>query len=155
MVSGFDGANASEGLSMTTSEATEYSFFVPGNPVPKGRPRTVRLPQNGNIVTFTPKRTTTYEATIRAHALRARRLAGIPEPRGTDRFHVDMCFLLEDERPKDGDNLVKTVLDGLQPVAFPNDWQVASHFAERRLACGSKAGVRITIGLIAERFGAP
>ena len=42
---------------------TSFTFEVPGAPIPKARPRTVRTP-SGKSTTFTPKQTRDFEALI-------------------------------------------------------------------------------------------
>lgn len=102
----------------------EYSFVIEGRPKPKERPRVTR---GGR--TFTPK------ATLEAEALIRQAYDG-PLFEGpvaiTTMFRPDKTLvLIGDEEwwgtsPLRGDidNYVKTVLDGLQGVAYENDRQV-------------------------------
>lgn len=76
-------------------------LVIPGNPVPKGRPRF------GNGHVYTPQRTRDHETLIRQYALVAR-LKPISGPvRLTARFYTDKAL--------DGDNALKLLADALQP----------------------------------------
>ncbi len=93
------------------------NFTVPGEPVPKGRPRVC----NGR--TYTPKRTLQAEQAIRVYALQAK-VRPLQGP-----VCIDMWFFLTrhkngHERRVDLDNLVKTVMDALNVVAWIDDSQV-------------------------------
>ena len=90
-------------------------FTVPGEPVPKARPRVV----NGR--TYTPKRTVEAEKAI-GWAFRE----AMP---GFDPLTclVGMCctFYTKSQKPRaDVDNLVKTVQDALEGIVYVNDRQV-------------------------------
>lgn len=91
-----------------------FSCTVPGNPIPKARPRVVR----GHA--FTPDRTRDWEMTVAMHA---RQVWGQREKlRG--RLCVRLSFWRETRHVCDLDNLLKAVLDGLERVVFANDNQV-------------------------------
>ena len=114
---------------------------VPGNPVPKGRPRFSR----GRV--FTPKRTSDYEAGIAIAASEAMKLAGIEK---ISRL-VEVTVTAVIEIPKsyrgkkrtdallgcscpsgDVDNYAKSALDGLNSVVFDDDKQVVKLTACKR-----------------------
>lgn len=100
---------------------TRLEFLVPGPPVPKERPRVV----NGH--TFTPARTAAYERLVAqcARAAGARPVAGPVVLRA--------CFYLPDARRRDLDNLQKSVLDGLNRIAFLDDSQVQRIEVEKQI----------------------
>ena len=89
-------------------------FTVPGNPVPKARPRVLR-----SGITYTPKTTKVYEARI-AWTAKAAWDGQIMTQNGLGLW---VRFGLEAMRP-DLDNLVKAVLDGLEGVIYRNDRQI-------------------------------
>lgn len=100
---------------------TTLSFVVPGVPVPKGRPRVVR----GH--TFTPKRTTAYEAKVSWAALVARRNAtrsGIAWDLGAESFRVTLVVFAKDRRRTDVDNIEKGILDACNGILWNDDSQV-------------------------------
>jgi Holliday junction resolvase RusA-like endonuclease len=93
-----------------------WTFWVPGTPVGKARPRVVQTDWGSRA--YTPKRTRDYEETVAVAALGA----GM---RGADRF---LCYAVcieafkTDKRAKtpehdvcrpDADNLAKAVIDGI------------------------------------------
>lgn len=88
---------------------TRYSFTVPGNPVPKARPRVV----DGHA--YTERCTAEYEEAVRmtAHAT-------IPHPLKVP-VRVSLIFWRGTHRRCDLDNLIKAALDGLNGVAFKDD----------------------------------
>lgn len=87
-------------------------FEVRGVPVPKARPRVV----NGR--TYTPARTLDAEKAI---ALTAR-VAGVRPIVGP--VVVRCWFFFADRRRRDLDNLIKTVMDALNEIAWADDSQV-------------------------------
>lgn len=85
---------------------------IPGTPVPKQRPRLV----SGRV--FTPSKTHAAEELIAWKA----RAAGVRI--STDVVSVTVGFYFTGQRRGDIDNLVKTVLDALNGVAYVDDRQV-------------------------------
>lgn len=108
-------------------------FFVPGKPVPKGRPRVTR---SGH--TFTPARTKTWEQLVGWSA----RLAMRGQKPLTGRLNATLTFYGA-RANADLDNLVKAVLDALNGVVYLDDKQVEVVEA-RRFATNSR-GVRVTV----------
>ena len=88
-------------------------LIIPGCPVPCGRPRSTL---QGHV--YMPERTRKYERMVRrlASAVFQAPYEGPVELRAT--------FMLPDRRRRDLDNLVKSVMDGLNGVAFLDDSQV-------------------------------
>lgn len=100
-------------------------FSVVGEPVPKERPRVVK----GR--TYTPAKTLDAEARI-AWAFRA-------DVKGwkvdaDSRFGVSMAFWNKTKHRRDIDNLVKTVLDGLNGIVWADDYQVHEIVASKHQA---------------------
>lgn len=106
-------------------------FTVYGVPLPKARPRVVRLP-NGKIQTFTPDRTKAWEESIQGQALQHR-----PEKLFEGALLLTLGFHLmrpksapkkrryPDRRP-DLDNLTKAVKDALNGVVWRDDAQIVA-----------------------------
>jgi len=89
-------------------------FVIPGQPVPKARPRF-----NGKTrCAFTPARTRQYE---RAVAILAKCAGAKPtlEP-----VHVRIALWFADARRRDLDNCIKTLTDGLNGIAYADDSQI-------------------------------
>jgi crossover junction endodeoxyribonuclease RusA len=89
---------------------TVHRFVVEGNPVPKARAR------SGKGHHYTPARTRAYETKVR---ISARHLPCLDGP-----VKVRCLFYREDAVPCDLDNLVKSVLDGINGHAFADDRQI-------------------------------
>lgn len=92
-----------------------YQFTAPGPPIPKGRPR---LGRGGT--TYTPRRTQEAEQNL-AVAFR-QGVVGYGPPRSS-RFKLSCTFHVKRD-DADIDNLIKTVMDGLQGIAWLNDKQI-------------------------------
>ena len=91
-------------------------MHIDGNPVPKNRARTVAL-SGDRVRTYTPKETVAYERLI---GLSWRGPRGFADP-------VKVTVAVVEGRtghPADLDNYGKSVLDGLNGIAFLDDKQV-------------------------------
>ena len=89
-------------------------FVVPGQPLPKARPR---IGKNG---AYTPQKTLAYENTI-GWCVRAE-MADFEPLRGDIGIKLD--FYRKGRRRADLDNMIKSVLDGLNGILFEGDKQV-------------------------------
>lgn len=108
-------------------------IWVPGRPVPKGRPRMTR---NGHV--YTPAKTHAYEAVVASAGADA--MDGLPPLTGP----VLLAALFYGTRATgDVDNYLKSLLDGLQGVVFQNDRQVRMLAAWRM--DGTPYGVRVVV----------
>lgn len=105
------------------------TFMVPGQPVPKGRPRVLK---NGQ--TYTDKRTREAEKAIgfaaKTALIQQRRNRPLTGP-----LSLTVYFHLKNRRRMDVDNLLKTVQDGLNGVAFEDDSQIVEVHAYKRMSC--------------------
>lgn len=90
-----------------------FTLVVPGNPIPKGRPRVV----DGHA--YTPKATRDYEALVRGAAALA-----WPHDPMVGPLEVELIFYRENLRRADFDNLTKAVVDALQGVVLIDDNQI-------------------------------
>lgn len=119
---------------------TRIFFVVPGEPVPKARPRFTM--QGGKARTYTPTSSAAYETTVGllAHAA----MQGREPMRGAVHVQVQAFFPVPHSWSKkrkaaaqwhasrpDLDNVVKSALDGLNRIAFADDGQVASIYATK------------------------
>ena len=132
------------------------TFVVPGAPVPKGRPRMTR---KGRV--FTPAKTRTYERTIALSAQAAKsKLAGgqlfdgpvmvtihchFGMPKSWSRKRKEAMLYEPHIQLPDLDNLVKSVLDGLNQTfgIWDDDKQVAAVTATKHWSEESSVLVRI------------
>ena len=112
-------------------------FTVPGVPKGKGRPRFAR---SGNrIITYTPADTVAYEAAVKAVAVQAMKgrkpydvpceisiMAVLPIPKGWPESKKREARLdrIHPAKKPDLDNVLKTVCDALNGIAWKDDAQV-------------------------------
>ena len=116
------------------SERNKLTFVVPGTPVAKGRPR---LGKNGSV--YTPRRTKSYEREV-AMMFKAKYPG-----RKLIKKHVAITLEIFVVAPKtlrgrvgyawesniDIDNVCKSILDGLNGVAYEDDRQVVALHARK------------------------
>lgn len=93
-----------------------YTLSVPGEPVPKGRPRVY----NGHGIT--PKRTMEAENNIRRRWISQ---YSNMQPLTGD-IHISIDFYMPDRHVKDWDNLAKLVTDALNGIAYADDRQIVT-----------------------------
>lgn len=122
---------------MTTSAVT---FVVPGAPVSKGRPRV------GARGTYTPARTKEYEDKVAAEYLRVTHRYN-REPEG--RYALDLTIKVSSRRRQDLDNVIKSVMDGLNGVAYADDSQVDRISVSRVFEAGAEPWVRVQVSRLA------
>lgn len=138
-------------------------FTVPGIPTPKGRPR---FRQAGNHVqTYTPYKTVLFENrvmhsyyeyrrthpdidldTMRSKPLRVEMRFYMPVPKGTSKKNMELMYsddIKPDKRP-DIDNLAKSVLDGLNGIAYVDDKQIVSLNCSKHYGALPRTEVTIT-----------
>ena len=106
----------------------EFKLAVPGNPIPKARPRVV-VRKGRKPWAITPKRTKEYETLVRAAA--ALHWAGQEPLDG--RLYVRLYFYRGDQRRVDADNCAQAVLDALQTVVFYDDWQIETLYIVKKV----------------------
>ena len=100
-------------------------FTVPGPPVGKQRPRTVRG-RNGGVHTYTPGKTLAYEQHVKVVALAAgARRAALAPP-----YCIELAIWWPDRRRRDADNVLKSVMDALNGVVWADDCLVTRTVTE-------------------------
>lgn len=111
-------------------EKNMVTFFVPGKPQGKGRPRF------GKYAVYTPKATTDYEKLV-ATCYRGDMLSGPLTCEITAVFEIPKSYtkaqkkdiesgVLQPTKKPDADNIAKIVMDALNGVAYEDDKQVVS-----------------------------
>jgi crossover junction endodeoxyribonuclease RusA len=96
-------------------------IIVPGEPTGKQRPRL------GKGRVYTPSKTKTFEKMVKYFAL-AKGYKGMIKAGDLCKVKID-AYVKGRKRP-DLDNIIKSVLDGLQGVVYKNDNQVISIIAK-------------------------
>lgn len=114
---------------------SRLTLCIPGDPIPKGRPRFFRKRGKGKkggaggVATFTPKRTLDAEKSLREFAQWRMRGEGLDPFEGP--LRVRLAFSRATKRRCDLDNLCKLVLDALNTVAFVDDSQIVEMHATK------------------------
>lgn len=113
-------------------------FFIDGNPVGKERPR---IGKHGNV--YTPSKTVDYQKNVGQSALVARNRAGIFAPL-EDSIFVEMKMYFVTTKSPDIDNVIKSVLDGMNKIMYKDDAQVIALECQKYFEC-DKSGVNVII----------
>ena len=131
-------------------------FDIEGNPVPKGRPRFRRT--KTFITTYTPKKTLDFEDQVRKASVDAMGPTELlespvavylyfrlPIPQSYSKKATEACLSGSKRHVKrpDLDNLIKSVLDGMNGVIFRDDSQITSIHATK--VYSNVAGVNIVV----------
>jgi crossover junction endodeoxyribonuclease RusA len=115
---------------------TVYSITIPGRPVPKGRPR---LGVRGRkAFVYTPPATREYEKLVGwvAKSLGCRPVEG----------PVSVALSVYVKGRLDADNIAKSILDGLNGVAYEDDDQVIELLVRKhKVKCKEEERVEIRI----------
>ena len=117
----------------------QITFAVYGEPIPKGRPRFSR---RGKFpVAYTPEKTKTYESEVGMMAkvamgaskalegaLEAFIYVTFPIPPSYSKKRTEACLSDSEKHTKrpDLDNVIKSVIDGMDKIVFENDSQITS-----------------------------
>jgi Holliday junction resolvase RusA-like endonuclease len=123
------------------------TFFVPGTPIPKARPRVVR--GKGKFpITYTPKTTVQWERVIATEY--KRQCEGIFFDKTVAlKFHAEIVCAGSGSLSTirgDIDNHCKSILDALNLLAFADDSQIIDlHIKKRRARKGEQTGALIEI----------
>jgi Holliday junction resolvase RusA-like endonuclease len=137
---------------------TEVAFFVPGEPVAKARPRATVV--NGRPRIYTPAKSVSYERAVGLIAKRAmrgrRKLAGAlgveveflmpipkswPKARRLAALHGGVAH----EGKPDIDNLVKSVVDGMNGIVFKDDAGITKLAASKTYCPLGEGGCRVKV----------
>jgi Holliday junction resolvase RusA-like endonuclease len=134
----------------------QIMFTVYGEPVAKGRPR---FSTKGKFpVAYTPEKTKTYEFEVGMMALAAmggtKPLEGaleafiyitysVPESYSKKRLEACLSGLEKHTKKPDLDNVIKSVIDGMDKIVFDNDSQITSIHATKVYGEVAKAEVMV------------
>lgn len=117
---------------------------MPGEPVPKGRPRFAVV--RGRAMAFTPDKTRVWEETIRVHALKA--FVHCPwrkELQGDYGLHVVVRTSQKGKRRGDLDNHAKAASDSLNDVLFDDDSSVSTLLVQFDEAKDGDVGIWVRV----------
>ncbi len=137
-------------------EDKPVSFFVPTEPVGKGRPRVSTI--GGHARMFTPKKTANYETLISMAAQQAMQgrelLAGPVLMELAIRVSVAASWskkktaealqgLVMPTKKPDADNILKAICDGINGIVFKDDVQVVNVSLSKRFSETPGVTVRV------------
>lgn len=129
------------------------AFVIPGKPHGKGRPRATTV--GGRARVYTPKASADYEAEVRrfgsphfeapiAGPVKLRIVAYFEMPRSwSKRKREEMHGQFHTQKP-DGSNVLKSIEDGLNGVAWADDCQICDARAVKRWSLYSETFVQIS-----------
>lgn len=111
-----------------TEPPPRLAFTLDGPPVPKAR---ARKGKGGRW--YTPKQTERYESAVRVAAMVAKHMAGIKGTRWPKdaRYRVEITCHFPNDQRRDGDNVLKSVLDACNGMLWNDDVQVATSVTHR------------------------
>lgn len=129
-----------------------FEYFIKSEPVPKGRPRAYK----NQLVT--PKKTRLYENTVRMESKIAMLKNSLVEPFSLKyNIQVQLIFCLSIPKSRkdlshgdwmnkkpDLDNLIKSILDGMQDVVFEDDKQIVA-IDSRKIYVESHPGTKVFV----------
>lgn len=135
------------------------SFFIPGEPVAKGRARS--FIRNGRIGHHTPEKTVNYESLVALSASVAMSRTGgymlsgplalafiatfaIPKSWTKKRLAAHMNDAEPVTKRPDLDNIMKALADGMNGIVYADDSQIA-HLSDCRKVYGEKPGVVVQV----------
>lgn len=114
-------------------------LVIPGRPVPA-----VRMTQRGKYIKPQAQRYLVYKDMV---GWQGRSKIKTPLPKSTN-ASVSIQFYIHKGQTPDIDNLIKSILDGLNGIAWQDDKQVVKVIAER-LSAGSKDCERAEVEIMA------
>ena len=132
------------------------TFLV--EPVPKGRPR-FHI-QNGHVMTFTPRKTRTFESDIaniyvnqhgrfyeKGTALELTVVFYMPIPKSVSKTMRNNMIkdFVKHTKKSDLDNLIKALLDALNGIAYADDAQIVKLSARKQYAETPRIELNISI----------
>jgi Holliday junction resolvase RusA-like endonuclease len=132
------------------------SFFIPGKPVAKGRPRVTK-----KGISYTPQKTRNYEALVKMLAIEAMKgktpvdgpvvveaVAVFPVPDSWPKWKkalAEMGDIAHTTKP-DEDNVGKAISDAMNEVVYLDDQQVTRKDVRKRFETSAhRVGVRVTV----------
>lgn len=132
------------------------AFTIPGQPVPKGRPKFAR--RGAHVVAYTPAKTASYEnlvklaattamcgvqPTARPVALQVTLNLQVPASWSNKRRAAAVAGTICATKKPDADNVLKGIKDGCNGIVWADDAQVVRIMIEKRYSETPSALVRV------------
>jgi Holliday junction resolvase RusA-like endonuclease len=132
------------------------TFTIPGAPVAKGRAKLSTV--NGHARAYTPTKTRNYESLVALAAEQAMRgrapfdgplalqvtiLLGVPESWSKKKRAACLAYEVLPTKKPDIDNVTKSVLDGMNAVAFVDDSRIVDLVVKKRYSDSPRVVVEL------------
>lgn len=141
-----------------------FVFTIPGKPQSKERARVCCDPRTGRVHSYTPERTAVYEALVRQYykishgpyygkdalAVEIAAFYAIPKSYSKKKTAEICGKCLRPTVKPDCDNIIKSILDALNGLAYSDDSQIASVTCGKYYAMSGE-DARVTVKI--ERIG--
>lgn len=133
------------------------TFFVPGEPIGKGRPRVSTI--GGHARMFTPTKTANYETLIAVAAhqvmqdremlagpvlMELRILVPVAASWSKKKTAEALAGIVMPTKKPDADNVLKAICDGINGIVFRDDVQVVNVSLSKRFSQSPGVHVRVT-----------
>lgn len=143
-------------------------FEVPGDPIGKERHRTART-KNGRVISYTPEKTSSYEALVRACYLAygGTRFAdgepikmsiyayfAVPKSNSKQQRLDMLAGRIRPTKKPDADNIAKIICDALNGIAYRDDAQVIQLLIVKEYDTQPQSRVSVTLYGRGENEGA-
>ncbi len=134
----------------------KISFTVPGDPVPKGRPKFTSV--NGRVKAYTPAKTKHYENVIAAFAKMAMRGAdplscpvsvkigiflAIPASWSKKKKEMALVGEVMPTKKPDADNVTKACFDGMNGIVYADDAQIVESFQKKEYSLEPRVEIQV------------
>ena len=133
----------------------EYSIMIPGDAVPQGRPRVVRI--GGRTIAYDPPKSKAYKARVRQYAARnapkeplegkvtleVRIYRSVPKSWSKKKREAAYAGMIWPTTKPDVSNIVKGIEDALNGIWYKDDSQIVREYSMKQYA--REPGVIVTM----------
>ena len=124
----------------------EYSIMIPGDAVPQGRPRVVRI--GGRTIAYDPPKSKDYKARVRQYAARnapkeplegkvqleVQIFRSVPKSWSKKKHEAAYAGLIWPTTKPDVSNIVKGIEDALNGIWYKDDSQIVHEYSMKQYA---------------------
>lgn len=124
----------------------EYSIMIPGDAVPQGRPRVVRI--GGRTIAYDPPKSKAYKARVRQYAARnapkeplegavtlgVQIFRSVPKSWSKKKHEAAYAGLIWPTTKPDVSNIVKGIEDALNGIWYKDDSQIVHEYSMKQYA---------------------
>ena len=124
----------------------EYSIMIPGDAVPQGRPRVVRI--GGRTIAYDPPKSKAYKALVRGYAsqsapkepldgavtLYVQIYRSVPKSWSKKKREAAIAGVIQPTTKPDVSNVVKGIEDALNGIWYKDDSQIVHEYSMKQYA---------------------